>query len=273
MKLIRNLDYHLKSIWQPRSVQLVVLGMIIIYALVVGVSCTTIRSKSFNSNFRVEDTEASRTTLRKCMAYIASEFAFQPYPEFTNRLVAYSSPDGLLSAWAENADGGLSNTDIAHYESLAFKLKQPHISDNVSLFLRTKLPSETLDLLSNYRGGTNLKLNKALRMNLSRIIYLEPSIYDPKRFSGVKLSAETVRQLELRPQGRELFRLNRMLLDDAYPEQIRRMKKNSLLINFMQVGKTKSKRHVEIQERLTQTVESGFGDDLWEISSHDYLLP
>lgn len=273
MKFTLNLNHDLQFMSQRKASRLMIAAIFILCTLVLGISCTIIQSRSFNSNFRVEDTEANRATLRQCVTAIAIEYKFQPYSEFTNRLVAYSSPDGLLSAWAENVDGGLSTTDIVNYESLSFRLKQPHPSDNISLFLRSRLPSETLELLSNYTGGTNLKLNKALRMNLSRIIYLETSMYDPLRFSAVMLSSETIRQLECKPTGRELFRLNRMLLDDSYPEQIRPMKKNSLVINFMQVGKSKSKRHVEIQERLTQTVKSAFGDDLREISSHDYLLP
>lgn len=46
-------------------------------------------------------------------------------------------------------------------------------------------------------------------------IILGPSIYEEKRFGGVELAQETRDLLDSKPEGEELARLNRLLLDDA----------------------------------------------------------
>lgn len=48
------------------------------------------------------------------------------------------------------------------------------------------------------------------------------SIYDPKQFHGVALRTETKRLLATRPKGESLCRLNRLLLEDAFPDLIER---------------------------------------------------
>ncbi|VEN74187.1 hypothetical protein EPICR_30120 [Candidatus Desulfarcum epimagneticum] len=47
-----------------------------------------------------------------------------------------------------------------------------------------------------------------------------PGIYDPARFSGVELSEETQALADESPSGNELEKLNRRLLEDAYPRGI-----------------------------------------------------
>ena len=46
------------------------------------------------------------------------------------------------------------------------------------------------------------------------------SLYQAERFKGVQLSEETKKLIEREPQGEDLIRLNRMLLEDAYPHEI-----------------------------------------------------
>jgi len=48
---------------------------------------------------------------------------------------------------------------------------------------------------------------------------MTPSIYDQERFSEVDLSPQTRGLLSRDPQGEELARLNRLLLEDAYPKE------------------------------------------------------
>jgi hypothetical protein len=56
---------------------------------------------------------------------------------------------------------------------------------------------------------------------LNRIVG-ERCIYEPGRFQGVSLRPETRVLLKQGPGGRKLARLNRMLLDDAYPGELSR---------------------------------------------------
>lgn len=60
-----------------------------------------------------------------------------------------------------------------------------------------------------------------LAMALNRLLE-GPSIYNPQRFAKVTLSDETRRLLEKNPTGSELVRLNRLLLESAYPVELTR---------------------------------------------------
>ena len=104
--------------------------------------------------------------------------------------------------------------DLLDLPSLAAKLQQ---SDQLAEYLHGRLSAETRKLLSNYGGGLDTKLKEALVQDLNAMV-LGPAIYDADRFSGVELREETQELLDRSPQGEELARLNRHLLEDAFPK-------------------------------------------------------
>jgi len=55
------------------------------------------------------------------------------------------------------------------------------------------------------------RLNRLLQTN---------TLYEPQRFAGVPLSADTRNLLQQKPQGESLVRLNRRLLEETYPEKL-----------------------------------------------------
>jgi hypothetical protein len=110
-----------------------------------------------------------------------------------------------------------SSADILDLPSFAGQLLSP--PDGVSQFLWYQLPLDTQDLLLSYGGGEDLVLRQALVYNLNLLIQ-GGSIYDAGRFAGVNLSAPTQRLLTQAPQGAALISLNRMLLQDAYPQEL-----------------------------------------------------
>lgn len=112
-----------------------------------------------------------------------------------------------------------TGSEIINLDSLAAKLKQPPESDRLSRYLSQQLSSLSNDNLSNYVGGANARLAVSLAVDLNRIIHAGP-IYDAQRFAGTKLSDETLKQLAQNPQGRNLYRLNRALLMEAYPVEL-----------------------------------------------------
>jgi len=113
--------------------------------------------------------------------------------------------------------------DLKDLSSFVAKLKQPSSSDLVSQYLSSQLASATRNFLSKYGGGLDRALQQALVEDLNRVIRNGP-IYEPARFGAVKLSPETQTLLGQNPQGEDLVRLNRLLLDDAYPREISRMR-------------------------------------------------
>lgn len=126
----------------------------------------------------------------------------------TNRILQYGS-------------SAFSFSDVINLESFATKLKQPAETDDLSKYLASQLSVDTRNLLSNYTGGLNPKLQQALVDDLNKMIR-EQSIYEPQRFAGITLSPETASLLAETPQGPDLLRFNRMLLSETYPQEIAR---------------------------------------------------
>ncbi len=107
-------------------------------------------------------------------------------------------------------------------QALAEKLKRR--TDPVSEYLWQQFSSGTRQLLSR---GEDLESSRrgsvphALLLELNRLIQGKP-IYDPQRFAAVALSERTRQLLGQKLQGEDVARLNRMLLEDAYPQELSR---------------------------------------------------
>ena len=101
-------------------------------------------------------------------------------------------------------------------------------ADAVSAYLRGQLATSTRSRLTAYAGGAAPELQAALVADLNRRILNGDSLYDPRRFEAVKLSAPTLGLLAEASKGEPapgrkhyrpavISRLNRLLLEDAYP--------------------------------------------------------
>ena len=103
-------------------------------------------------------------------------------------------------------------------------------ADAVTVFLRGQLSPATRAALDDYQGGqTNLTpLVRGLTNDLNRIVS-GPGIYDAQRFSGVTLRPKTRKLLASHPEGDQLALLNRLLLEDAYPDDLARSDLEELL--------------------------------------------
>lgn len=113
----------------------------------------------------------------------------------------------------------LHAVDLNHAAGLAAKLKtqQTLLSD----YLHDRFSSATQALLDGYNGADPLseKLQNALLVELNQILQ-SGSLYDQKRFEGIELRPETKLLRDQNPEDDDLFRFNRMLLEDAYPGEI-----------------------------------------------------
>ncbi|MDB6109121.1 MAG: uncharacterized protein JWR69_871, partial [Pedosphaera sp.] len=111
--------------------------------------------------------------------------------------------------------------DIKDVPALTVRLRQP--PDEVSKYLVSRISPETRQKLSSHPesgSGTNLwRSSLAAELNL---IILGPSVYDPARFAGVNLSPETRQALAQPPQPEGIMSLNRLLLQDAWPRELRK---------------------------------------------------
>src|SRR5205085_1798395 len=101
----------------------------------------------------------------------------------------------------------------------ANKLKHSGAADEVSEYIRSQLSPKTEALLGSYKGGSDANLQQTLADDIDRLIYSGP-LYEEKRFANVVLSPDTVAMLARKPEGADLARVNRMLLVDAYPDEV-----------------------------------------------------
>ncbi len=126
-----------------------------------------------------------------------------------------------LDGWIqiENSATALSSGGITDPQALAAKLTNG--SDAVSAFLRTRLQDSLKSDLAAYSpSSANSKaVISALAKDLNQVI-AGPSIYDHARFGKIVLRAETAQLLEHNPVGQRLARLNKLLLEDAYPAEL-----------------------------------------------------
>jgi cellobiose-specific phosphotransferase system component IIC len=115
----------------------------------------------------------------------------------------------------------LSVSDLKNLPDFAAKLNQP--KDAVSRYISGRLSAATKQTLTEYQnpGSTPASLEPDLQRDLNAIVE-GSSIYEDPRFSGVALRGVTKNLSERKPQANDLARLNRLLLEDAYPLEISR---------------------------------------------------
>lgn len=116
--------------------------------------------------------------------------------------------------------------DITNLEAFANRLGNPARKDYVSRFLRRLLSKEAKGLLAAYHGDKSAELKNALVRDLDNLMR-RGNLYDPKHFREVLLSPKTKELLANSPKGDALVRLNRRLLQDAYPNEIKRLQIDS----------------------------------------------
>jgi signal peptidase I len=146
------------------------------------------------------------------------------------RVYAFSGPprDSVFSGHA-NAEvalaalnrGGLPSLtagELIDLPGLANKLRQQ--SDPVSAYLWSRLSEPTRQALAGRTAGVTAQaLADALVADLNRVIAGEP-IFERQRFAGIAFSKDTESRLARNPTGLGRARLNRLLLQDAYPAEI-----------------------------------------------------
>lgn len=152
--------------------------------------------------------------------YVAAQcgvFAF-----FINYMV--SETPSLPASWMKEGSKWIevrtafTGSDFKDVPALARKLTSP--ADPVSAFLSTNLSSSTVQTLNRLNEGkaTLTAARIALAQDLTSVI-LKESVYSPERFAGVAMQAKT-KELLAQEKGRNEPRFNRLLLADAYPQEL-----------------------------------------------------
>jgi H+/Cl- antiporter ClcA/CBS domain-containing protein len=119
----------------------------------------------------------------------------------------------------EYGSSAFSPRDLARATAFAALMRDPPSEDKLSSFLATRLSPETRATVSNYTVTPPVQLQRALAQELNRVIRSGP-IFRPELFEAVTLQPGVQKLLDRQPQGEDLVRLNRLLLANAYPQEI-----------------------------------------------------
>jgi type VI secretion system protein ImpF len=133
--------------------------------------------------------------------------------------------DRLLDDDPRAGDPRLDTLDLNMPAALASKLQSR--VDPLSCYVFEQLLPAARATLEAYDGRTPEPQELLLELvnGLNRVI-MGPVLYDPQRFSGIKLTQDTLRLIE---QGRKSANpsfLNRVLLEEAYAGDIKKMRRH-----------------------------------------------
>ena len=106
--------------------------------------------------------------------------------------------------------------DFKQPAALAQKLASS--PDPVSARVRGRLPAAALETLKD-PAATTLTLRRVLYFEINRLLKA-PDLYDATAWQNLKLNTETQRLLAADPSGDTSRRLNRLLLEAAYPGEL-----------------------------------------------------
>jgi hypothetical protein len=129
----------------------------------------------------------------------------------------YDRPQPQLSTLAESL---FQIDDIKDPAALAVRLQTPE--EPIASYLRGKCSPRTLELLGAYKGGGSRPaegLLSALLLELNQSLS-DDAFYDNERFKHVTLPEATKRLLHTQPEGDGRIRVNRWLIEAAYPKVI-----------------------------------------------------
>lgn len=148
--------------------------------------------------------------------------------------------DGTLWTWRgvkgagasfqrlDNVTGSIQVYDTDLHDPASFIALLVQHSEPVSAFLWNLLDPasgyfapESQQTMTDPNASLTDKVNLAVAV--LNVAISGPPLYDAARLAGVTLSAETQALLAQNPTGEDLRRLNRLVLDDAFPTQVVRL--------------------------------------------------
>lgn len=259
------------------------------------VGCLTIRksvsAKSNETVYRLEGLERDRSVLESDVERIASEVGFQHDPRLamlTTIVKGYSWTASVselpykLYLQIKKPSWSFTTNDIMNSDLLFHRLRNPSSLDTIAQFVASNLSGTTRQMLSDYSIRSSAELSKYLASDLNGIINRasapegEP-IYDDHRFGSVTLSAETIALLKLTPIGFDLKRLNRKLLEDAFPTAISKEASRDYvfevhLSHVRNLTTAKTENYVKAEKRLTSQLQEAFGNRI-QISTNVQWIP
>ena len=193
------------------------------YQIVIKVSFRLVDTESGKSIHLAADSPfityfGSTGTIEAIMTQkeLAEDSAISNLAQQLVSIVTYTAPKNF--AWVL-----FKPDDIKNAESLVLRLKEA--KDPVSQYLREQFSAGTVRRIDSYAplDYSVQDLKTALANELNDLIQ-NKDIYDKKRFAAIRLSDEALQLLKRGTEGFNRLRLNRILLEEAYPDELAKAK-------------------------------------------------
>jgi hypothetical protein len=126
-----------------------------------------------------------------------------------------------LNGWIQSENDALKLSVGSILDRGAFTARLANGQDPVPVFLRGQFDDRVMTHLNTY-APTNANAAAQLSgvvMQVNQVL-AGPSIFTSVRFRKIALRSETETLLRRNPRGEQLARLNKMLLEDAFPAEI-----------------------------------------------------
>jgi hypothetical protein len=160
----------------------------------------------------------SRISRRACLG-VAAMAAVRAQPPSARTVPLFDG--NSLDGWIQSENGAFSLPTAGILDVAAFAAKVAKGADQVSAYLRGRLPEAIITDLAAYDpAAPNAKAVIAAFLKSFEPVLAGPLIYDRARFQNTVFRPETARLLDRNPRGLDLIRLNKLLLEDAYPAEL-----------------------------------------------------
>lgn len=171
--------------------------------------------------------------------------------------------DRLLDDDPRAGDPYLDTLDLKDVAKLAAKLQNPQ--DSVTRFLRDQFGQEERGGVDR-EGSVENDLLLALTEGLNRIIR-GPLLYERKRFEGVKLSPDMARLMEEGRKTSHVALLNRLLLEEIFPDELFKMRKPAPSLANIRDLKRSISRDIEALLNTRRELLEGAPPEYKEVNS------
>ena len=138
--------------------------------------------------------------------------------ELAKHVIEYVAPQ-LRGSFA------FTSSELVELPAFVHELTRP--TNAISRYVNAGMDEATLQQLAEPDELNSEPVKEALLKHLNSLIR-DDQLYEEQRFHGVSLRDETRLFLEGNPQGKDINRRNRMLMEDAYPQFLEKYKESDL---------------------------------------------
>jgi len=139
-----------------------------------------------------------------------------------------------LNGWiqAQTTDASVSGDGRDFFDFEMFIKMILEKTDPVSTYINSILSDEIKAEIAAYTVERDRPIKIALCRELNaKVISTEIPLYDQERFRNVLLRRTTKTLLDQNPKGYDMMRLNKLLIEDAYPSVLHKIKTPEWIVN------------------------------------------